>query len=1091
MLSLLPLLSALAPNAAATLPLPPAPDCSAETPENCYTDDWELISWVPEGSEDTLRAEEFEIGSGIGADKAWRTTTGNWDVPVAVLDSGIEWGRGELRAKVLINIAELPPPQRADGTEVEDYDLDANGLVNVDDYAEDARVDITAGHEDGDGWLDASDLIYTFSDGVDTDGNGYIDDIAGWDFFNHDNDPYSVEGVASYHGSGILRDAAGDNGSGVCPNCGIIPVRVGDGFITDSDRIAMGIVYATDRGARAIGMALGALTLNTAMREAVAYADSMGVVMTANPGDENSYHRNLPGVVDPIFYVHAVRGDNQQEPNNVYSYLNFPNCNNFAARVDFVASSEGCGSGATARTAGTAALMISAAHDVGDELTPLEIRGLLQNTVDDIHLTPEEYDEANTYPSEAGWDPFFAHGRIDVGDAVDAVRAGDVPPIARITDPDWYDWTLGEAFTVSGVVEAPRSSGVSWQLSAGLGIEPEAWQSVATGDGPVDGVLAELDPEAFGQGDFGWDGEFTPLLDLQTVDRYYRAHEPLFTVKLTVTDADGRSSEARRAVWVDRDPDLLDGFPVKLSSSGEPSPQVADLDGDGVLEIISVTSDGAIHALNGAGEYLPGFPAYTDPIPAVLGHADSPGYASGAVNPAPPEGVMATPAVGDIDGDGNLDIVVASFAGRVYAFDTAGQRLPGFPVSIQGREHDEYQDNMAWDNGIAAAPSLGDIDGDGSLDIVVGAMDQRLYVWDGAGDLRQGYPMDLCLDCEEVGARILSSPAIGDVDNDGDLDVAIGTNELPQGDTGILWLIDLAAAEHFDGWPQTRSGLVNASILPVLGEGHPSAPAMADVDGDGDLEIASFAMLGTTGVIHHTGEEIVPIGFAADRYGEDANFEDGSFYSLVTTPSFGDLNQDGTPDLTLGGASIMWVASLAISEVMEHQQALGAWDLTTGEFLPGFPQQVEDVSFLASSAVADLDDDGMPEALFGTGGYFLNAFNAEGESPEGWPKFTGGWLMGSPAIGDINGDGWLDVVATTRDGYLFAWCSRGGADVAPEWAGAHHDAANTGNYSTPLPVQAGPDRSENAKGCCDREGDASALIFLPLILGAFRRRRRS
>ena len=39
------------------------------------------------------------------------------------------------------------------------------------------------------GLLDAEDLIHAFSDGHDDDGNGYIDDISGWDFFHNDNDP--------------------------------------------------------------------------------------------------------------------------------------------------------------------------------------------------------------------------------------------------------------------------------------------------------------------------------------------------------------------------------------------------------------------------------------------------------------------------------------------------------------------------------------------------------------------------------------------------------------------------------------------------------------------------------------------------------------------------------------------------------------------------------------------------------------------------------------------------------------------------------------------------------------------------------------
>ena len=57
--------------------------------------------------------------------------------------------------------------------------------------------------------LDPSDLIAVFSDGIDDDGNGYIDDISGWDFFSGDNNPLAqlLDGYAS-HGTGVAEEAA-------------------------------------------------------------------------------------------------------------------------------------------------------------------------------------------------------------------------------------------------------------------------------------------------------------------------------------------------------------------------------------------------------------------------------------------------------------------------------------------------------------------------------------------------------------------------------------------------------------------------------------------------------------------------------------------------------------------------------------------------------------------------------------------------------------------------------------------------------------------------------------------------------------------
>jgi len=154
--------------------------------------------------------------SGVRADTAWKYSAGDPRVAVAILDTGIRWQDRELVDKVRLNRAELPLPQHSNGSQCGAYDCNRDGALHVDDYADDPRVANGAGDGESDSMLDGSDLIATFSDGTDADGNGYVDDIAGWDFFDDDNDPFDASSCCSAngHGTGRAREAVAQTTTG-------------------------------------------------------------------------------------------------------------------------------------------------------------------------------------------------------------------------------------------------------------------------------------------------------------------------------------------------------------------------------------------------------------------------------------------------------------------------------------------------------------------------------------------------------------------------------------------------------------------------------------------------------------------------------------------------------------------------------------------------------------------------------------------------------------------------------------------------------------------------------------------------------------
>src|SRR5262245_18243832 len=275
-------------------------------------DAWKLSSGTSGDSAIDSSAQELFGVTGASVDRAWQTTTGRPDVLIAVLDSGIRWAepQSDLANKFYLNRGELPA--RQDISILGDaYDRNGDGLLNIEDYlADDTRPqDARVSDPNGNGVIDPEDLIFIFSDGVDGDDNGHIDDISGWDFFEDDNDP--LDEVRYGHGTGESHDSGneannGGGGVGTCPNCMLLEVRVGDSFVAEANAFAQGVVFAVDSGAAVVQEALGTLNNTSFGQQAVDYAYGNGVVVIASAADEESSHHNYPANYSHTVQVNSV-----------------------------------------------------------------------------------------------------------------------------------------------------------------------------------------------------------------------------------------------------------------------------------------------------------------------------------------------------------------------------------------------------------------------------------------------------------------------------------------------------------------------------------------------------------------------------------------------------------------------------------------------------------------------------------------------------------------------------------------------------------------------------------------------------------------
>lgn len=309
-----------------------------------------------------------------------------------------------------------------------------------------------------------------------------------------------------------------------------------------------------------------------------------------------------------------------------------------------------------------------------------------------------------------------------------------------------------------------------------------------------------------------------------------------------------------RLYVLDRQGNTLPGWPLSLSGNNVEGVTAADLDGDGRLEIIATERAypiGRVHVLRIDATAVAGWPLTLDHVPALttaVGDVDADGSpdvvaasytslyvasAQGVVKPGWPININAayganfsyqSPALGDLDGDGRLEIVIGTHQGGsgCYVFRHDGTQQSGWPKSFAG----------TWSY---CPPTLADLDGDGFLDVLAGraggtATSAALYAWDRSGQLMPGFPY-----ATTGGAE--SPITVANIDLDPELEIFFGTSVMAS-NQGYLHCIDgLGAVEP--GFPLRTDGFT-----------YLNGATIGDVDGDGVLEIAALANRDTTGTIY-------------------------------------------------------------------------------------------------------------------------------------------------------------------------------------------------------------------------------------------------
>lgn len=484
---------------------------------------------------------------------------------------------------------------------------------------------------------------------------------------------------------------------------------------------------------------------------------------------------------------------------------------------------------------------------------------------------------------------------------------------------------------------------------------------------------------------------------------------------------------------------------------------VADLDGDGTLDCVVGTVEGAVRALSGSTgnpiwEFRTGAPIGWcraalgdldgDGVPdCVIGSNDTCLYALSGKDGRllwrfqTAGAIEGSAALADLDGDGTPDAVTGSDDGIVCAlsgkdghllwkFATKGmvRSSPaaadldgdGAPDIVVGStDHMVYalrgkDGQMLWEvktgNEVNDAPAIADLDGDGRPDCVVTSWDGVVHALRG----RDGHH----LWAYKCGGNVTSSPALADLDGDGTPDCVVGCFN-----TGVY------ALSGKDG---------HALWIASTGDGVYGGAALGDIDGDGvaDCVIGSF----DRGVHAFSGKDGRPLW----------RFQTGG--AVRATPTLADLDGDGVVECLIAGydgkvhvlagcdagslwrfkTGIAWSRSPAMADVDGDgtPDALGVSNLKTTCALSGRDggpiwSFAGAGDFLGPAAAADVDHDGISDCILGAADGRLYALSGKDGRPI-WEFATRGAIRAAPAATDLDGDGVADFVIGSADGIVYA-----------------------------------------------------------------------
>jgi hypothetical protein len=426
-------------------------------------------------------------------------------------------------------------------------------------------------------------------------------------------------------------------------------------------------------------------------------------------------------------------------------------------------------------------------------------------------------------------------------------------------------------------------------------------------------------------------------------------------------------------------PAELSGFPVEFVDETSSHLAVGDIDGDGTLEIVMASDEVYVWHHDGT-ELLDG-----DSNSQTLGPFTN-------LNTIlQPSGIV----LAQLDDQPGLEMIVSDrgTAIQIYIFRKDGSVLPGWPQSLAGLPGTDWN----W-----ATPAVGDLDGDGDPEIVVNTVNGVTWAWhqDGSEVLDgDANPATHGVFFTREGATFEwshSSPALYDLDHDGGKDIIFGCKT---DNSGVKRLMALKSdGTNVPGFPYIAIGAIDNS------------PAVGDLNNDGVMEIVFYDWAQNLYVVQEDG---------TDYPGFPVNYGVGSSLQPAPSVALGDMDIDGQLEIVF---AVNVAGDLSTMMVFDTDVAGG----TSGDLLSGWPKDLPGSSE-SSPVLGDIDGDEIPDIIFGIGGFNedspnnMYAFHADGQAIDGFPITLTGPIWPSPVITDLDHDFDVDIVYGGWDRIVHVW----------------------------------------------------------------------